>query len=179
MENSTIHLVCGPVGAGKSTYARKLADDSAAVVFSMDAWMAKLFAPDIASGTTLQTMDPAWFVQRVDRCESVIYAMAAEVLRYGGSVILDLGFIRRERRDTAYAFAVRQNCAVLFHYVTAEPDVRRHRVASRNIQQGETYAFEVTPQLFDFAESVFEAPAARELAGANVVSTDSEHVSGG
>lgn len=174
MGNSTIHLICGPVGSGKSTYARKLSSDNAAVVFSMDAWMAKLFAPDIALDTTLQTMSPAWFAERVDRCESVIYLMAAEMLRCGSSVILDLGFIRRQRRDTAYAFAARHNCSVMFHYVTAEPDVRRNRVASRNKQQGETYSIEVTPQMFDFAESVFEAPGAKELAGAKVILTDSE-----
>lgn len=136
--------------------------------------MSTLFTPDIALDTTLQTMNPTWFAERVDRCESVSYLMASEVLRCGGSVILDLGFIRRQRRETAYAFAARQNCAVLFHYVTAEPGVRRDRVMSRNKQQGETYSFEVTPHMFDFAESVFEAPEAKELAGAKIVLTDGQ-----
>lgn len=145
-----------------------------AVVFSMDAWMAKLFAPDIAPGTTVQAMNPAWFAERVDRCEAVIYSMAGEVLRCGGSVILDLGFLRRQRRDTAYAFAARHASPAVLHYVTAEPEVRRSRVARRNEQRGQTYVMEITPPMFDFAESVFEAPEAEELASARVVFTDRE-----
>ncbi|MGE8412051.1 MAG: AAA family ATPase [Pseudomonas sp.] len=174
MEHSAVHLVCGPVGAGKSTYAHELSSGGNAVVFSMDVWMAKLFAPDIASGTTVQTMNPAWFAERVDRCEAVIYSMAAEVLRCGGSVILDLGFLRRQRRDTAYAFAARHGSPAVLHYVTAEAEVRRNRVARRNEQRGQTYTMEVTPQMFDFAESVFEVPQSEELAGARMVFTDRE-----
>ncbi|MCA6236800.1 MAG: ATP-binding protein, partial [Phenylobacterium sp.] len=43
------------------------------------------------------------------------------------------------------------------------------RVLSRNQIQGEGFSFVVTPEMFDFAEGVFEAPDADELAGCQVV----------
>ena len=43
---STVHLVFGPQGAGKTTHARALAARIGGVRFSIDEWMAQLFAPD-------------------------------------------------------------------------------------------------------------------------------------
>ena len=42
-----VHLVFGPVGAGKSTYARALATREKGVRFAVDDWMHELFAPDM------------------------------------------------------------------------------------------------------------------------------------
>ena len=33
-----LHMVCGGVGAGKTTYARKLADEIGGLRFSIDEW---------------------------------------------------------------------------------------------------------------------------------------------
>ncbi|MFM8941474.1 MAG: AAA family ATPase, partial [Phenylobacterium sp.] len=41
-----LHVIFGPSGAGKSTYAADLARRERAVVFSIDDWMARLFAQD-------------------------------------------------------------------------------------------------------------------------------------
>ena len=41
-----MHLLCGPTGAGKTTYARELAEAESAVRFSIDEWMSALFWMD-------------------------------------------------------------------------------------------------------------------------------------
>jgi predicted kinase len=41
-----LHLIVGPVGSGKSTYALRLADAHVAARFNLDEWMARLFRPD-------------------------------------------------------------------------------------------------------------------------------------
>src|SRR5689334_16988583 len=46
VSNHLVHLICGSTGAGKTTYARRLADEIGAVVFSIDEWMAALFWMD-------------------------------------------------------------------------------------------------------------------------------------
>ena len=50
--------------------------------------------------------------------------------------------------------------------MTASAEARRARVADRNVVRGEGFAIEVTPEMFDFIEGVFEAPDADELTGA-------------
>lgn len=133
--------------------------------------MARLFQPDVSSDVDLKTMNPAWFSDRVDRCESMIYATSAQILSAGGVVILDLGFIRKVRRDTAHDFASRNGFQAQWHYVTAEQAIRQQRVEQRNEQRGPTYAAAVTPRMFAFAEMVFEAPDAEELVSAKFVRT--------
>lgn len=46
------------------------------------------------------------------------------------------------------------------------------RVAGRNVTRGETFVREVPPEMFDFIESLYEAPAAAELEGAVLRVTD-------
>lgn len=52
------------------------------------------------------------------------------------------------------------------HYVDAPHPTRRTRVMTRNQERGETFAFEVTPGMFDFMETKFESPTEAELASA-------------
>lgn len=60
----TIHIVFGPQGAGKSTYARALAADVAGVRFSIDEWMHELYSADSPTPLRLD-----WVMVRVQRCE--------------------------------------------------------------------------------------------------------------
>ena len=90
----TIHLIFGPQGAGKSTYARELASRIEGVRFSIDEWMGQLYGPDLP-----KRMNFAWIMERVKRCELRIWATASAMARTGGSVVLDLGFIKIMNRS--------------------------------------------------------------------------------
>ncbi|MGO4394314.1 AAA family ATPase [Variovorax sp. M-6] len=166
-----LHLVCGPIGAGKTTYSNQLAEQSGGIVFSIDSWMATLFQPDLGSEFEFKAMNPVWFSDRVDRCESLIYTTGSQILAAGGVVILDLGYIRRTRRDAARAYASSTGVEAQWHHVTAEQAVRQQRVERRNQHRGHTYALGVTPEMFAFAEKFYEAPSEPELASAKVVRT--------
>jgi len=45
-----IHLVCGPIGAGKTTYAKDLSKKENTILFSEDDWLRKLFVPEAPEG---------------------------------------------------------------------------------------------------------------------------------
>ena len=162
----SVHLVFGPVGAGKSTYARALAARERGVRFAIDDWMHELFAPDPAP-----TRDFAWIMARVRRCEARIRATAADVLGTGTPVVLDLGFMKAADRATFAAWASALGHAARAHYVHAPTPVRASRVRARNAARGDTFSFEVTPQMFEFMEHWFEPPGDAELAAATVVDT--------
>ena len=162
----TVYLICGPQGAGKSTYARRLADETGGVRFSIDEWMHQLYGPDLP-----RPLDFAWIMERVRRCEQRIWATASACAKAGGDVVLDLGFTTVASRTE---FAERARAAALpvgLHIVDAPHDLRRRRVLDRNATRGDTFAFEVTPEMFDFMESRFERPTESERAVATTVQT--------
>ena len=160
----TLHVIFGPSGAGKSTYSADLARRERAVAFSIDDWMARLFAADMP-----QQPDFNWLMERVERCEAQIWSTAAGVMAAGTSVVLDLGLLRRSDRARVAEIARLCELPAEFHYLTAPKEVRRGRVLARNQIQGEGFAFVVTPEMFDFSEGVFEPPDAGELAGCRQV----------
>jgi len=160
---ATLHVIFGPSGAGKTTYANAFARREKAVAFILDEWMARLFAPDMP-----EPIEYEWMIQRVARCEAQIWSVAAGVLATGTPVILDIGLMRRADRDRVREIAEAAGLPLQFHYVTASAEVRRARVAERNVVRGENFAIEVTPEMFEFVEGVFETPDSAELEGAIV-----------
>ena len=153
MSLTTVHIVFGPQGAGKTTYSRKLADESNATRFSIDEWMGELFGQDLK-----KPIDYRWVMERVQRCERRIWATASEVAKRGGNVVLDLGFMKINDRSRFISLSEGDNLPAQLHFVSAPHDVRRSRVISRNTSKGDTFAFEVTPTMFDFMEGQFEPP---------------------
>lgn len=156
----TLHVIFGPSGAGKSTYARELARRTPAVHFAIDDWMARLFAADMP-----ERVEYDWMVERVDRCEAQIWSTAAAVMAAGTSAALDLGLMRRADRARVAEIAKACDLPLQFHFVDAPQAVRRARVLARTEVRSEKVAIEITPQMFEFMEGVYEAPDAAELAG--------------
>ncbi|MDQ2077975.1 ATP-binding protein [Marinimicrobium sp. ABcell2] len=159
-----IHLVLGPQGSGKSTYALQLAQQESAVRFSIDEWMQSLFGPDLP-----KTMSLPWIMERVQRCEARIWATASQISQAGGVVVLDLSFVKLESRNNFRRLAADIGAEVQLHVLDAPYAVRKERVVKRNREKGETFAFEVTPMMFDFMENEFQRPTEEELSLASIV----------
>lgn len=160
---AVLHVVFGPSGAGKTSYALAAARRDGMVPFILDDWMATLFGPDMPS-----PIEYEWMIERVGRCEEQIWSTAAGVLTAGTSAIFDIGLMTRADRARVREIAEGAGVPLQFHFVTAPQEVRRARVESRNEIRGETFAIEVPPHMFDFIEGVYEAPDEAELAGAIV-----------
>jgi predicted kinase len=158
---ATLNVIFGPCGAGKTTYAHTFARREKAVAFILDDWMARLFGPDMPD-----PLEYDWMVERVSRCEAQIWSVAAGTLATGAPVILDIGLMRRADRERVRQIAEGAGLDLVFHFVDAPVETRRARVAERNVLRGENFAIEVSPDMFDFIEGVFEPPGAGELDGA-------------
>ena len=164
---ATLHVIVGPCGAGKTTYAHTFARREGAVAFILDDWMARMFGPDMP-----EPLEYAWMLERVGRCEAQIWSTAAAVLATGTSVILDIGLMRKADRERVREIAEATELPLQWHVVDAPQAVRRARVAGRNVVRGESFAIEVSPDMFDFIEGVYEPPAPDELAGAVISLSD-------
>jgi len=143
----TIHLISGPVGVGKTTYALKLAKEIGAVRFSIDDWMTELFFPDMPDPMTYE-----WAVERAKRCEARIQAVSLDILATGKDVIWDIGLMEFDQRKRILANIAPTPYETHIHALDAPIEVRRQRVRQRNIEKPEGYAMTVSDDIFDFME---------------------------
>jgi predicted kinase len=157
------HLILGPVGAGKSTYALALLRDRGAVRFALDDWMTGLFSSDRPDTGVTQ-----WYAERAKRCVDRIWSVATSVLGLGKDVVLELGLVRRAERAEFLARVDATGFALVIHLLDAARDVRRERVLRRNRQRGETFSMVVPPAIFELASDLWEPPSDAELAGRDV-----------
>lgn len=155
---SRMHLIIGPVGAGKSTFARTLAEEHGAVRLTLDAWMAKLYGDDERPADRV-----AWYVARVERCLEVVRELAAQLVAVGTPVVLEIGLVQREARERFYAWVDANAFDLAVYVVDAPRALRRARVMARNEAQGETFSMVVPPAFFELASDLWEPPTGAEI----------------
>ncbi len=164
MKVPTVHIIAGSTGAGKSTYSDALCGRTGAVRFSIDEWMGKLFWMD-----SPQPIRYEWTIERINRCEAMIFTVVRDLARLGISSVLDLGFTKADHRAKFYDLAKAESLPLRLHWIDVPVEVRWQRVMQRNEQRGKTFVMEVTGDMFDFMESIWEAPTPDEMATANGV----------
>ena len=150
-------LVIGCTGAGKTTYARKLAEEIGAIRFSIDEWMVPLFGEDIPEPIRFD-----WMMERVNRCEAMIFRVVQQVVGRGLPAILDLGFTKKAQREKFRTLCAVAGFNVAVHFVDALRETRWQRVEQRNRAKGETFAMTVDRSMFDFMETMWEPPRPAE-----------------
>ena len=155
-----VHLLCGPTGSGKTTYARRLAEQEGAARFSIDEWMSALFWMDAD-----HPFEPAWAMERVQRCAGLIWRTAEDVCLRGLPCVLEIGLTTAEARARYAGLARAAGLPVRLHLVDAPAGTRWSRVEARNAEAGEggQLPFELTREMFDFVEAMWEPPTDAEL----------------
>ncbi len=168
MQDHLIHLICGSTGAGKTTYAIRLSERLQGIRFSIDEWMAALFWMD-----TPQPLDPAWSMERVERCLTQIWAVALQIAARSVPCVLDLGFSQAQSRAKFADRATAAGLSVQLHFIDVPAEERWRRVETRNARKGNTYhlGFDVTREMFDFVEGIWEPPTHAEMLAYNGLRT--------
>ena len=159
---SIVHLVAGSTGAGKTTYALELAAREGALRLSIDEWMTTLFGPD--QPTPLQF---EWMMERVNRCEAQMWAVALQAAALGAPIVVDCGLTRETHRSKWARLVAGAGLPVQLHHLDVDAEERWRRVQGRNAGRGPTYRLEVTREMFDFVETLWERPGDDELKSLN------------
>ena len=151
---SRLHLIIGPVGAGKSTFGLKLSREQRAVRLTLDEWMAALFGGDErpAEGRI------AWYTERTARCIEQIWSLTRRLMDIGVPVVLEIGLIQRAARREFYTYIDAEGLDHVVYVVDADRDVRRARVLQRNQEKGETFSMDVPLDVFELASNLWEPP---------------------
>jgi predicted kinase len=148
-----IHLVEGPVGAGKSTFAAALAARVGGVHLALDAWFARLYSPDRPAAGLMP-----WYMARKDRLVDLMWDHALTLRAAGVTPILELGLVQRQARAEIYERARVAGVELRVHVLDADREIRRERVSRRNTEQGPTFSMNVPDAVFDLASDAWEPP---------------------
>lgn len=155
--DGTLHLLVGPVAAGKTTYAKLKIAQSPALLLDVDASMVRLFGADPRPPDGVI----AWYLERRERCRGLLWDIARSALRCGCDVFLELGLVTRTEREEAYRRAQLDNQTFVVHLIDAPRSVRRERVASRNLTP--TEHTQIVPlEMFERASDAWEPPSSAE-----------------
>lgn len=143
-----VHLLCGIVGAGKTTLARTLAEDLPALRLSRDEWMIRLYG--------LPHDDPR-YVERLDSCTDLMWDTAVNALDLGVNVILDWNHWNRTRRADARdrASAAGYDAVVHFLDVPVETVVQR---ATERLAAAPADAHRIDEATVRHFATIFEQP---------------------
>lgn len=144
-----VHLLCGLVGAGKTTYAKQLAVSLPAVRFSLDEWMLRLHG---------LAYDEPEYALRVDDCKALIWDTAVQVLRLGNDVVLDWNQWNRERRAYWKSKAEAAGVEGALHFL----DVALEVAITRATQRESPSSHPMVADAVRHAASIFEPPAKNE-----------------
>lgn len=147
-----LHLLCGKIGAGKSTLSQQLAARPHHVLISEDAWLAALYPGEIHS--------IADYLQRATTLRSVLTDHLRALLQAGVSVVLDFPFNTPATRAWARDLFEPTGAAHQLHFLDITDAVCKARLRARNAR-GE-HPFQASDEQFEQITRHFVAPAREE-----------------
>lgn len=153
-----IHLIVGNTGSGKTTYSNTLKKETKGIIFSIDTWNNTLFLNDKKTEDGLD-----WFLERIERAETIILDLVKQLENANTDTILDLGLSKFEHREKFRKFAALHNYEIKTHFLDISKATRLQRILKRNVEKGDTFEFEVSKENFDFMETWFEKPGELEM----------------
>ena len=158
---TTLHLMVGLPCSGKTTLARRLEAEFAALRLTVDEWHVRLFGDDVGD----ESDGPEWAQHdaRHTAIEELLWQTAARALTLGVDVILDFGFWTAGERDEFRARARELGTGLRIHYTEAPEDVLLERIRARNARRP-AGTFHIPEDRFREWMLVFEPPTAGELA---------------
>jgi predicted kinase len=151
---TTLFLIVGLPAAGKTSRAKSLAAEHAALRLTPDEWMIPLFGDSQPPG-------------KRDVLEGRLIWLAREALRLGTNVVLDFGFWSRDERSSLrwLAGSLGASCQVV--YLPVDRATQLERIQHRGMRTPDQ-TFVMTEADVDRWRGQFDVPDAAELVGGEV-----------
>ena len=153
--DTTLHMLCGKIAAGKSTLSARLAQAERTLAISEDRWIDQLYAPE------LRTL--ADYFERCDRLRVTLAPHIVDLLRAGVSVVLDFHANTVGARQWMRALFEEAGASHRLHFLDVPDEVCRARMHARKAAGGNG----LSDAEFDHVTTFFVAPDESE--GFNII----------
>ena len=142
---ATAHLIHGFLGAGKTTFARRLERGLPAIRFSHDEWMARLYGDDPPADQ---------FPDLFRRVSEQIGELWPRCLELRLDVVLDFGFWSRRQRDETRAMASALGAGTRLYRLACTEEEAWRRIERRNLNLNGSLL--ISRNTFEVLKSRFE-----------------------
>ncbi len=146
--------MCGLPCSGKTTLAKKLEHQHAALRLTTDEWHIRLFGKDWLADPEHDT--------RHTMVEAIMWEVAARALTLGVNVILDFGLWAKEERNDFRARAAALGARSEIHFLDVPEEELLKRLAVRNAQLPDK-TFAIPEAKLKEWMRIFQAPTEEEL----------------
>ncbi|MEM6733140.1 MAG: ATP-binding protein [Myxococcota bacterium] len=139
-----IHAIYGFIAAGKTTFARAVAEERGGVVMVLDEWLVALL------GTR---PDPEFLTHTIRVLRPRLIEHAVHLASAGVDVVLDFSFWSRRSRDELREHCSRAGVDVALYWLRASRETMRTRAIQRPASEE---VFDIDAEAFDDLERRFE-----------------------
>lgn len=122
---ATLYFISGKLGSGKTTFAKKIADENHAIFISEDIWLEKLF-PNMINNF----QDYLLYSRRF---RSMIDIHVIQLLSKGISVVFDFAGNVPQERQWVKSIVDQAHSSHILHYIVASDDLCRSQYKMRNL----------------------------------------------
>lgn len=154
---ATLYLVCGKIGAGKSTVARTLAKKANTVLVVEDDWISQMYPDEI------RTL--ADYVRCTGRFRMAVAGHIEALLADGMSVVLDFPANTPSSRQWGRSLIDKTGAAHELHFLDVPDEVCKARLKERNASG--SHPFQASEEDFEKITGYFVPPAPDE--GFNII----------
>ncbi|NNL64937.1 MAG: AAA family ATPase [Myxococcales bacterium] len=170
-------LMCGTVGSGKSTVARRFAEAGQGIPIASDRLRKRLAGLDPTDRTGAGVDQGLYDPDHTRRVYREMLARAAPVVESGRAAILDASFATREQRSLARSWAAEQGVPARLIEVRCARERARERLATRS-RVGRDPS-DAGPDFLAVSEARFEPPDEWPAQDRRVVDSDGNDASAG
>ncbi|WGS87676.1 ATP-binding protein [Methylomonas sp. UP202] len=162
-KKGTLIFFCGKMGAGKSTFSKKISAERNAVLISEDEWLEALYPNQISAIED--------YLKYSGQMKPLVKSHVAGILKVGTNVVMDFPANTLNQRQWFRDLISEAGCPHELIYLKASDSLCITQIAQRRAEQPSRATFD-TEETFQFVTKYFQEPQLNEGFNTTVVAKD-------